>query len=60
VVNDVARPGIAFDSDENEVEIVTAAGVRAVPRAPKEEVAGAIIDVVEELRHTTVREIGAA
>jgi phosphopantothenoylcysteine decarboxylase/phosphopantothenate--cysteine ligase len=60
VVNDVSRPGIAFDSDENEVEIVTASGVRAVPRALKEEVAAAIIDVVEELRHTTVREVGAA
>ena len=60
VVNDVSRPGIAFDSDENEVEIVTASGVHPVPRAPKEEVAAAIIDVVEELRHTAPRQVGAA
>ena len=50
VVNDVSQPGIGFDSGENEVEIVTASGVAKVPRAPKEAVAEAILDVVEELR----------
>jgi phosphopantothenoylcysteine decarboxylase / phosphopantothenate---cysteine ligase len=50
VVNDVARPGIGFDSDENEVAIVTQGGVQAVPRASKDEVAGAIVDAVERLR----------
>jgi phosphopantothenoylcysteine decarboxylase/phosphopantothenate--cysteine ligase len=59
VVNDVSRPGIAFDSDENEVEIVTASGVHPVPRAAKEEIARAIIDAVEELRHTRARGVGA-
>jgi phosphopantothenoylcysteine decarboxylase/phosphopantothenate--cysteine ligase len=50
VVNDVSKPGIAFDSPENEVDIVTAGGVQSVPRALKEDVARAIIDVVERLR----------
>jgi phosphopantothenoylcysteine decarboxylase / phosphopantothenate---cysteine ligase len=50
VVNDVARPGIGFDSDENEVAIVTQGSVQAVPRASKDEVAGAIVDAVERLR----------
>lgn len=50
VVNDVSASGIGFDAPENEVAIVTAAGVRHVPRAPKAEVARAILDAVEELR----------
>jgi phosphopantothenoylcysteine decarboxylase / phosphopantothenate---cysteine ligase len=50
VVNDVSQPGIGFDSPENAVEIVTAAGVRSVPRALKEDVARAVIDAVERLR----------
>jgi phosphopantothenoylcysteine decarboxylase/phosphopantothenate--cysteine ligase len=50
VVNDVSRAGIAFDSSENEVSIVTADGTRRVGRAPKPVVAGAILDAVAELR----------
>ncbi len=50
VLNDVSQPGIGFDAPENEVTIVTADGVSRVPKALKEEVAGAIIDVVEEVR----------
>jgi len=50
VANDVARPGIGFDAGENEVTILTAAGERHVDRAPKEEVAAAVLDTVLELR----------
>ncbi len=53
VVNDVARPGIGFDSAENEVTIVTGDGERHVPRANKTEVAAAILDAVLSLRSRT-------
>ena len=50
VVNDIARSDIGFDSDHNEVTIVTASGDRAVPRGPKGAVAAAVLDEVERLR----------
>jgi phosphopantothenoylcysteine decarboxylase/phosphopantothenate--cysteine ligase len=50
VVNDVSRPGIGFDTAENEVTIVTAAGDEHVPRATKAEVARAILATVDRLR----------
>src|SRR5829696_3850767 len=46
VLNDVSDPGIGFDSAENEVVIATADGERHVPRAIKDEVAGAILDML--------------
>ncbi|HYM45832.1 MAG TPA: bifunctional phosphopantothenoylcysteine decarboxylase/phosphopantothenate--cysteine ligase CoaBC [Solirubrobacteraceae bacterium] len=50
VVNDVSRDDIGFDVDHNEVSIVTAHGRRDVPRAAKSLIAGAVLDVVQELR----------
>jgi phosphopantothenoylcysteine decarboxylase/phosphopantothenate--cysteine ligase len=55
VVNDISREDIGFDVDANEVTILTVAGEQAeivqhVPRAPKTEVAEAILDAVERLR----------
>jgi phosphopantothenoylcysteine decarboxylase / phosphopantothenate---cysteine ligase len=50
VVNDISRHDIGFDSEENEVTIVFAAGEQTVRRTPKPEVAAAILDVVQELR----------
>jgi phosphopantothenoylcysteine decarboxylase/phosphopantothenate--cysteine ligase len=50
VVNDISDPEIGFESDQNEVTIVTARGARQVPRGHKTAVAAAIVDVVEELR----------
>jgi phosphopantothenoylcysteine decarboxylase / phosphopantothenate---cysteine ligase len=51
VVNDVSVPGIGFDSDDNEVAILTADGAtRHVPRASKESVARAVLDEIERLR----------
>ncbi len=50
VLNDIARPGVGFDSDENEATIITASGEREVPRGPKRAVAAVILDEVEKLR----------
>jgi phosphopantothenoylcysteine decarboxylase / phosphopantothenate---cysteine ligase len=49
VVNDISRDDIGFDSDENEVTIVTEAGERPLAKAPKSEIARAIVDLVEEM-----------
>jgi len=50
VLNDVAAPGIGFESGDNEVAVVTPSGVRTVERAPKREIAAAVLDAVESLR----------
>jgi phosphopantothenoylcysteine decarboxylase/phosphopantothenate--cysteine ligase len=50
IVNDISRGDIGFDSDHNEVTIVTAGGERAVPRGPKGAVAAAVLDAVADLR----------
>jgi phosphopantothenoylcysteine synthetase/decarboxylase len=55
VLNDVAQPGIGFDSEDNEVVILTRAGDHAVPRGPKSSIAVAILDRVESLR--TAKEV---
>ena len=49
VFNDVSRDDIAFDSPDNEVTLVTADGERTVAKAPKPEIAAAILDEVEAL-----------
>jgi len=49
VFNDIGRPGIGFDSLENEVVLITRQGERAVPQASKAAVAVAILDAVEDL-----------
>jgi phosphopantothenoylcysteine decarboxylase/phosphopantothenate--cysteine ligase len=49
VYNDVGRADIGFDSADNEVTLVTARGERVVPKAPKEEIAAAVLDEVERL-----------
>jgi phosphopantothenoylcysteine decarboxylase/phosphopantothenate--cysteine ligase len=51
VVNDIARTDIGFDADHNEVVIVTAQGDQPIPRASKGEIAAAVLDVVDGLRH---------
>jgi phosphopantothenoylcysteine decarboxylase / phosphopantothenate---cysteine ligase len=50
VLNDVSRSEIGFESAENEVVIVEAAGDHHVPIASKEAIADAILDRVEALR----------
>jgi len=49
VYNDVARSDVGFESPENEVVIISEGGERHVERAPKERIAGEILDEVERL-----------
>jgi phosphopantothenoylcysteine decarboxylase/phosphopantothenate--cysteine ligase len=53
VVNDVSTPGIAFDSAENEVTVVTTDSDLHVPKAAKAEVATAILDAVLSRRSSS-------
>ena len=54
VVNDISRPEIGFDSEENEVLILTAAGgSHAVGQRSKAEVAAVILDEVQRLREVS-------
>src|SRR5208282_1173565 len=50
VLNDVSRSDIGFDSDRNEVTIVTASEAIAVPEASKLEVAQKILAAAVRLR----------
>ena len=50
VVNDVSREGIGFDSDRNEVTIITHDDVVEVPETTKWEVAQRVLDQVVRLR----------
>lgn len=49
VCNDVSRRDIGFDAADNEVTLVSTAGERTVPKAPKDEIAAAILDEIEKL-----------
>jgi phosphopantothenoylcysteine decarboxylase / phosphopantothenate---cysteine ligase len=49
VLNDVSRADIGFDASDNEVTLLGASGERTVAKAPKEEIAAAILDEVEVL-----------
>jgi phosphopantothenoylcysteine decarboxylase/phosphopantothenate--cysteine ligase len=50
VVNDISRTDIGFDSDTNEVVIVTPSGEHRVSRTRKEQVADAVLDAVQRRR----------
>jgi phosphopantothenoylcysteine decarboxylase/phosphopantothenate--cysteine ligase len=52
VFNDVSRGDIGFDSPENEVVVLSDAGERLVGKAPKREIASAVLDEVERLLST--------
>jgi phosphopantothenoylcysteine decarboxylase/phosphopantothenate--cysteine ligase len=49
VFNDVSQPGVGFDVPDNAVTLVSAAGDRVLPKAPKSEIAASILDEVEKL-----------
>jgi phosphopantothenoylcysteine decarboxylase / phosphopantothenate---cysteine ligase len=49
VYNDVSREDVGFDAEDNEVVIVSGEGERRVDKAPKGEIAAAILDEVERL-----------
>jgi phosphopantothenoylcysteine decarboxylase / phosphopantothenate---cysteine ligase len=55
VYNDVAREDIGFDAGENEVVLVSASGERDVPKAPKNEIAAAILEEVAQLLESNGR-----
>jgi len=50
VLNDVSDPAIGFESADNEVTLIATDGETPVPRAPKEQIAEAILDRVDTLR----------
>jgi phosphopantothenoylcysteine decarboxylase/phosphopantothenate--cysteine ligase len=50
VVNDVSREGIGFDSEHNEVTILTVADTITVPETSKQEVAQRVLDCAVGLR----------
>jgi phosphopantothenoylcysteine decarboxylase/phosphopantothenate--cysteine ligase len=52
VYNDVADPGIGFESLDNEVVLISELGERHVDRAPKRVIAQEILDEVERLLET--------
>ena len=49
VYNDVSREGVGFDASDNEVVILSSENERRVEKAPKDEIAAAILDEVEKL-----------
>jgi len=50
VLNDVSGEGIGFEAADNEVVVVTESSEEAIGKAPKAEVAAAVLDHVERLR----------
>jgi phosphopantothenoylcysteine decarboxylase/phosphopantothenate--cysteine ligase len=50
VLNDVSRPDIGFDSEQNEVTIIEPERTRAVALSSKSDVAAGVLDFVQELR----------
>ncbi|MDF2749737.1 MAG: phosphopantothenoylcysteine decarboxylase [Gaiellaceae bacterium] len=49
VYNDVGQDAVGFDAADNEVVLITREGERQVTRAPKEQIAVAVLDEVERL-----------
>jgi phosphopantothenoylcysteine decarboxylase/phosphopantothenate--cysteine ligase len=49
VVNDVSRPGIGFDTPDNEVTVVTAGAERLLPKAGKDAIADGVLNEVQQL-----------
>ena len=49
VFNDISRADIGFDSPENEVTLIMSSDERVVAKAPKDEIAAAVLDAVEHL-----------
>ena len=49
VYNDVGRDDVGFESEDNEVVLVSRAGERRVPKAPKREIAAEVLDEIERI-----------
>jgi phosphopantothenoylcysteine decarboxylase/phosphopantothenate--cysteine ligase len=57
VVNDISKPGVGFDADDNQVVILTArGGEHWVEKTSKEQVARAVLDDIEALRESPTEE----
>jgi phosphopantothenoylcysteine decarboxylase / phosphopantothenate---cysteine ligase len=56
VFNDVSREDIGFDAPDNEVVLIAVDGERRVSKAPKREIAAAILDEVERLLYAMAAE----
>ena len=55
VFNDVSRDDIGFDTEDNEVVLVTASAERRLAKAPKDRIASTIVDTAEELLRERAR-----
>ncbi|HEX6663965.1 MAG TPA: bifunctional phosphopantothenoylcysteine decarboxylase/phosphopantothenate--cysteine ligase CoaBC [Gaiellaceae bacterium] len=55
VYNDVSRDDVGFDAEDNEVVLVGTSGERHVDKAPKDQIAAAIVDKAEELLRERAR-----
>ena len=49
VFNDVSREDIGFESEDNEVTLITAAGERHVAKLRKDAIAAAILDEIASM-----------
>jgi phosphopantothenoylcysteine decarboxylase/phosphopantothenate--cysteine ligase len=58
VYNDIARGDVGFDAPDNEVVLLGASGERELPKAPKTEIAAAILDEVSQLLGSNGRSAG--
>lgn len=53
VLNDISNPSIGFESQENAVTLIDSASEHHVPQAPKDAIADAILERVDQLRSNT-------
>ena len=60
VLNDVSRQDIGFDSDRNEVTVVTSTDTLAIPEASKLDVAQKILDAALRLRQQQAAAVSAS
>jgi phosphopantothenoylcysteine decarboxylase/phosphopantothenate--cysteine ligase len=50
VLNDISNPSIGFESEQNAVTLIDSASSDPVPQAPKDQIADAILQRVDQLR----------
>jgi phosphopantothenoylcysteine decarboxylase/phosphopantothenate--cysteine ligase len=50
VLNDISNPAIGFESSENAITLIDSTSVDPVPQAPKDSIAEAILEKVDQLR----------
>jgi phosphopantothenoylcysteine decarboxylase/phosphopantothenate--cysteine ligase len=58
VLNDISNPEIGFESSENAVTLIDSASETPVPQAPKDTIAEAILDRVDQLREKAASHSG--